>query len=195
MAVETVQAVTPLNKKILYTEEQVDAVIDRMAGSVIETYQGVNPLFVCLLRGGAPFSAKLMSAISRQDPRFQPELDYMTVRTYGNEREPRPPQIVMDVSPSTKVAGRHVILLDDVLDTGVTAEFATEHFLDRGADDVSLAVLVKKLRHRTAYGEPSLFGVETPDIWLTGMGLDDAQLGKEANRWAGYIAVANGSPE
>jgi hypoxanthine phosphoribosyltransferase len=182
----------PLYKEILVDEERVDARIDEMAGTALERYDsGPRPLYICLLRGGAPFSAAFMRAITRRDPRAHPELDYMTVRTYDKGREPKPPEIVMDVSPSTTVEGRRAVLLDDVLDSGVTADATARHLLERGATGVDLVVLVQKLRDRVSYAAASLFGFELPDVWLTGMGLDDPQEGKEALRWAGYIAVAN----
>jgi hypoxanthine phosphoribosyltransferase len=185
----------PLYKEILVDEAGVDARIGEMAGTVVDRYAGRNPLFVCLLRGGAPFSAALMRKITEHDPHFHPELDYMTVRTYAQEREPRPPEIVMGPSPSTVVEGRPVVLLDDVLDTGTTADFTTRYFIEHGATSVGLIVLAQKLQARATHGQASLFGFETPgEVWLTGMGLDDAGVAREGNRWAGYIAVANDSP-
>jgi hypoxanthine phosphoribosyltransferase len=181
----------PLYKQLIADEQQVNRRIDELAATIIEQYHGKQPLFVCLLRGGAPFASRLLFSIARQDPHFHPEVDYMTIKTYGDTRSDHPSELVMDLSPSTAVAGRDVILLDDVLDKGVTAEFARDTLQQKhGAKEVRCAVLVQKTLHRTHYGDAWLFGFEAPADWLTGMGLDDARLAPEGNRWASFIAIA-----
>ncbi|HSW80249.1 MAG TPA: phosphoribosyltransferase family protein [Candidatus Saccharimonadales bacterium] len=179
-------------KKLLQSKEQVNQRIGEIADEIIKRYEAANPLFVCLLRGGAPFATKLMFAITEKKSDFQPELDYMTVKTYGDERVDKQPELVMDLSPNTDVAGRMVILLDDVLDKGITAEFATNYLMQiHSAEKVDLVVLVQKLRERKTVQNATIFGFELPDVWLTSMGMDDARLSKEANRWRGDIAEAN----
>jgi hypoxanthine phosphoribosyltransferase len=188
-----------LYERILFTEEEVSARIEAMAAEVINRYlpedtTSNKPLFVCLLRGGAPFSMRLMSAIARQAPHFHPELDYMTVRTYGDGRNAKQPELVMDLSPHTEVAGRPIVVLDDLLDTGRTAGFVTDSLRERGAGPIELCVLVQKdkANREQTFDGVIHYGFVTPDVWLTGMGMNDTReaLGHEGNRWAGYIAVA-----
>lgn len=177
---------------IIASEDQVTNRIDELAAEIITKYKAKNPLFICLLRGGAPFATRLMFAITARDPEFHPEMDYLSVKTYGDERTDKQPELLADILASTKPAGRPVIVLDDVLDKGVTAAFAHQHMTERhGAASVDLVVLIQKNRDRTAYPNASLNGFEAPDDWLTGMGLDDATIAKEANRWAGYVAIAS----
>jgi len=179
-------------KNLLASEDEVAKRIDELAAQIIKQYKDKRPLFVCLLRGGAPFTARLMFAIAKIDPDFHPELDYMTIKTYGNERTSRPPELIADLLPSTEVAGRHVILLDDVLDTGVTADFTHQYMIEhQQAASVDMIVLVQKDVPRQTYPKATLWGFDAPAEWLTGMGMDDARVGKEGNRWAGYIAIAH----
>lgn len=186
------QPTPQLYKQLVADAEAVDRRVDELAVQVIERYKGTNPLFVCLLRGGAPFASKLMFSISRQDPNFYPEMDYMTIKTYGDERTSQPPELIMDLSPSTDAQGRQVILLDDVLDKGITAEFARDTLVGRhGAAGVDCVVLIQKNHRREHYGDATLYGFESPPDWLTGMGLDDVRIAVEANRWAGFVALAN----
>lgn len=162
-----------------------------LATDIIKSYQGRKPLFICLLRGGAPFSTRLMFAIAAKDPYFHPELDYMTVRTYGSELKAKPPEIIMDLSPSTDLDTRSVVLLDDILDTGTTASFVSDELTKRGAPSVDICILVRKQRPQSPFAGQILAGFTTPPEWQTGMGLDDPRICNEANRWAGYIALAN----
>lgn len=172
------------------TEAEVTTRIDELAREIIARYSGQNPLFVCMLRGGAPFATRLMFAIERADPNFCPEMDYITTKTYGNARVDKQPELLTDVQPGTTVTGRTVILLDDVLDKGVTAEFASQVMHSKGAAQVDLIVLAQKNRERTAFKEATLYGFEAPEDWLTGMGMDNASEAKESHRWGGYIVIS-----
>jgi len=179
-------------KQLLADAAAVNARIDELAAEVIKRYKGTHPLFVCLLRGGAPFASKLMFSVTRQDPTFYPELDYMTIRTYGDGRTDKPTELIMDLSPGTNAAGRQVVLLDDVLDKGLTAEFAQQVLTEKhGALGVDCVVLIQKNHKREHYGDATLYGFDSPPDWLTGMGLDDVRIAPEANRWAEFIALAH----
>lgn len=177
-------------KELLHSEEEVDARIGEMAAEILENYDS-SPLFVCLMRGGAPFSAQLMREITRQDPNFHPEMDYMTISTYGSDRESKRPRVVMDIDPRTEIEGREAILLDDVFDEGNTVKFARDHLRGLGAAAVKVAVLGDKGKEMPEdIPRPEMVGFNLPDEWLTGMGMDDAGLKHEANRWMGGIGIS-----
>ncbi len=189
----------PIYQEMLYAGPVVAARIHEIGGMIIESYRDVNPLFVCLQRGGNPFASQLMFSIAAQAPSFHPVMDYMTVATYANSRVPKKPKIKLDLAPSTVVKDRPTIMLDDVLDTGVTGAFVEKHLYRCGAASVDLIVLVQKIKaernKRKVWQNATISGFETPDVWLTGYGMDDARLGKEANRWLAGIAIANGGQE
>lgn len=182
-----------LFREKLADEHQVATEIDVLAGELIAEFKGTNPLFVCLLRGGMPFATQLMFAITKRDPYFNPELDYMTVSRYGSTLTPiAVPKVVMDLSYKTTIINRPVIVLDDIIDKGETYAFTKKHLESKGAEKVYMAALVRR-----ELAEPREFDTDyycfnvTSQEWLTGMGLDDPRLGKEANRWAQYVAIAN----
>lgn len=170
----------------LASAEEVTHEIDRLAAEIVKDYD-TTPLFVALLRGAAPFATKLMFAITRQSPDFQPELDYMMVSTYGEGQQAGEPHIVTDLAPNTIVHGRKVVILDDVLDKGITAEFVTAHLKSRGAADIKLAVLCEKKTNRLTDATADYCGFSFDDNWLVGMGLDDASTVKEGYRWCDRI--------
>lgn len=165
--------------------EQVDIIIDRLAQQLLDNYPS-SPLFVVLLRGGAPFAAKLMFAITRLSPAYHPELDYMLVSTYGQNRTASQPVVVTDIAPTTIVDGRDVVILDDVIDRGITSDFVRELFMSRSARSVKLAVLANKTPIGRV-GGADYVGLDTSDQWLIGMGLDDAKSGHEHYRWTESI--------
>jgi hypoxanthine phosphoribosyltransferase len=174
----------------ILTEGEVNQIISLMALELRAKYKDKDPLFVCLLKGGAPFAAKLMHAIATQDPYFHPELDYMIISTYEDERVGRQPRIVTDLAPHTKATGREIAILDDVYDHGDTSNFAKQHLLSIGASEVDIVTLALKDIEGRTFPEPDMYGFKSGDVWLTGMGMDDAHLANEANRWMGGIAIS-----
>ena len=175
--------------QLLHDSEEIQQHIGQMASEITAQYDGEHPLFVALLRGGAPFASRLMIEIARQAPDFHPELDYMMTSRYPSGTNPAgETEIVMDVSPTTEVKNRTVIILDDVLDMGETAKTVRDHMLDLGARYVALAVLVEKdIAVRTADVEADYVGFRGETGWLVGYGMNDSAIATEAYRWADGI--------
>lgn len=177
--------------KQLATQTQIDHAIKNLASELIKEFGDSQPLFVALLRGAMPFASKLMFEITKQAPDMHPELDYMMTSTYGDGRETNTPHIVTDLAPSTQVEGRTIIIVDDVLDKGVTATLVTRHLIDQGAAHVKIAVLVEKdiERENAKHADYACFHVG-PE-WLVGMGLDDASTAKDGYRWLDEIRIVS----
>ncbi len=181
-----------LYKELLFTEAEVDARIAEMAAEITERYDPSTTIFVSLLNGAQPFTSKLMYAIQAHRPDYHPNVQSMIVSRYGINREPGQLRLVTDLPAEYRdLNGYHVVVLDDLIDGGETLAFAREHLLSYGATGVEYVVLVRKQKDRPVPPALAMHGFETPDRWLTGMGMDDIRLGREANRWAGWIAIAN----
>ena len=181
-----------LYKKLLFTQSEVEARISEMASEIVRAYDPAETLFVSLLNGAQPFASKLMYAIQLQDPYFHPNIQSLIISRYGLSREPGKIRVVTDLPPDNRdLTGRHVVLIDDLIDAGETLKYARQHLLEYKAKQVDSIVLVKKIKDPAVDGGVAMFGFEAPDEWITGMGMDDERLGREANRWAGWIAIAN----
>ena len=110
----------------------------------------------------------------------------MMVSTYGQAQTAKEPIVVTDLAPTTTVAGRDIVVIDDVIDLGVTSDFVSQLLSERGATSVKLAVLASKsVPSRTSQAD--YVGFEAGDKWLGGMGLDDAKSGNEYYRWLDEI--------
>lgn len=173
------------NYDLIANEQQVDEIINGLAEQIISNHP-TSPLFVALLRGAAPFASKLMFAITKLKADYHPELDYMMVSTYGHDRTASQPVVVTDLAPSTTVNGRSVIVLDDVIDLGITSDFVKDLLLSRGAKSVELAVLAAKVVPERQ-SQADYCGFDAGDKWLVGMGLDDAKVANEAYRWTSGV--------
>lgn len=169
------------------TSEQVNQKIDTIAAQIIKDFPDTNPLFVALLHGAAPFAAKLMHAVVHASPDYHPDMTSMIVSTYGSEQTAGEPHIVTDLPPKMTVAGRDVVIIDDVLDKGITADFVQQHLRIRGANAIKVAVLCDKLTQRERDVTADYVGFTFNDNWLVGMGMDDAKSAHEAYRWLDEI--------
>jgi hypoxanthine phosphoribosyltransferase len=180
-------------KAILYSEEQVSQRIDEMAAEVVARYRETKTIFVSLLNGAQPFTAKLMFAIQRLDPNFHPNVQSMIISHYGPNREPGPMRVVTDLPPEYRdLSGVHAVVLEDLIDRGGTLHYAAHHLRACGAVSVESIVLVRKHKEPPVASNIVMVGFDDlPDVWLTGMGMDDQSTATEANRWAGWIAIAN----
>lgn len=178
---------------LVASSAEVTSHIARMASDIIAAHPTDRPLFVALLHGAAPFATQLMFEIARQAPDFHPDIDYMMVTTYGAGQHAGTPRIVTDIDPRTIVAGRTVIVLDDVLDKGITAHFVQQHLAAMKATRIELAVLVDKKAHRHHDIRADYSGLQADDEWMVGMGMDDADLTHEGHRWLNEIRQINRS--
>lgn len=176
--------------RLVHSNKEVKKGIRRLASEITADYNGDNsdyandPLFVALLLGGAPFATDLMKEMTIQAPEFHPRLDYMmTSRVNEDPLKEEQTKIIKGLTPGTELKG-NVIILDSVLDMGVTARAVRDYLLKMGAGYVRLAVLIEKETPRTVDIEAdyAVFRNE-PDSWLVGMGMADTAISSEAKRW------------
>lgn len=120
----------------MYTAAEVDAAVDRVAAQLAVRLWDAHPLVVCLMNGGLPFTADLLRRFY-----FDLELDYMHLSRYEGVRGGAV-RVVRDLQ--RPLAGRTVLLVDDVLEEGVTLRAAQDAVAVRGAAQVVTAVLVRK---------------------------------------------------
>ena len=140
---------------ILYSEEQVSQRIDELASDVIARYRDTKTIFVSLLNGAQPFTAKLMFAIQRLEPNFHPNVQSMIISHYGPNREPGPMRVVTDLPPEYReLSGVLAVVLDDLVDRGATLQYAAEHLRACGAEMAGRtpAACRRQLRQVTARG-------------------------------------------
>ncbi len=179
--------------EILYKSDEIKQRTGRVAREIAARFQpggdfDDTPLFIALLKGGAPFATDLMRELTQQYPNMHPELEYMATSRYPTGENPiGEAEIVVDIAPE-KVKNRNVVVVDDVLDMGDTYHKVREHLLGLGARYIALAVLVEKDIQRQNGIEADFVGFKDVTGWLVGYGMNDGATAPEAYRWADYIA-------
>jgi hypoxanthine phosphoribosyltransferase len=149
----------------LYSSEAVEAALDRMARDITARLAGTNPLLVCIMTGGVVPFGKLLPRLQ-----FPLEIDYVHATRYGLQLHGG--QLQWRVGPSQTPSGRPVLLVDDILDEGATLAGIEARYRDEGAHEVYKAVLVIKERQRALNVPIDFGGVEVPDRYVFGYGMD-----------------------
>ena len=160
-------------ERILFTEEQLRERVCELGRQIAGDHAGDHAaerlLVVGVLRGAVVFMADLVRAIE-----LPIEMDFVAASSYGDAATSSGEvRMVKDLSAS--VEGRHVLIVEDVLDTGATLRLLSEQLAERNAASVQIAVLLRKQRASQDAIECRYVGFECPDEFVVGYGLDFAQ--------------------
>ena len=157
-------------EKVLISEEEIREIIGRLGEQISHDSAGKNPLVVAVLRGAFVFTADLMRAIT-----VPCAVDFMAVSSYGNGvKSSGVVRIVKDLD--TEIAGRDVLIAEDILDSGLTLSYLVELLKGRGARSIKIcAFAVKDIANHTAAVVPDYVGTHVPDEFIVGYGLDFAE--------------------
>lgn len=152
---------------LLAGEVEVAAAIGRLATEITEHLKDANPLLLCIMNGGLIFAGQLLTKLV-----FPLEVDYVHATRYGHEVNGA--HLDWTARPRLDLQGRTVLLLDDILDEGVTLAAIANYCRQQGAARVLMAVLVEKLHLRkvTPGMRADFSGLEVGDRFLFGYGLD-----------------------
>lgn len=166
--------------RALLTAEQVQARIVEMAAEIEAAYTGDNDIhFICVLRGGFIFMADLVRAMG---PRAT--MDFIAVSSYGNQtRTTGEVRLLKDLD--TGIEGRDVIIVEDIVDTGLTLTYLQDILRARAPKSLRTACLLSKPSRRQVNVMVEYIGFEIEDHFVVGFGLDYA----ERYRNLPYIAV------
>ena len=155
---------------IIYSKEEIQDIIARLGNQISVDYAEKNPLVVTVLRGAFVFTADLIRAIS-----VPCTVDFMAVSSYGDGvKSSGVVRIVKDLD--TKVEGRHIIIAEDILDSGLTLSYLCDLLRARKPASIEIvAFAVKDIPDRRPAVEPKYVGCHVPNEFVVGYGLDYAE--------------------
>jgi hypoxanthine phosphoribosyltransferase len=153
--------------ELLYTANEVEAALDRMARSIEEQLKDKNPVIICVMIGGLIPMANLLLRLN-----FPLEVDYVHATRYGSTIHGG--ELTWKVRPSVNLVNRTVLIVDDILDAGVTLSAIIQEIKNTGASEVYSAVLVDKHHKRDPQGlqQADFVGLEVDDHYIFGYGMD-----------------------
>ncbi|HEY0827867.1 MAG TPA: hypoxanthine phosphoribosyltransferase [Bacilli bacterium] len=156
-------------QEVLYSEEQIQQKIVELGAQITQDYQGRNPLVICVLKGAFIFIADLVKKID-----IPVELDFMAVSSYGlATKSTGVVKIVKDLD--VPVEGRHVIIVEDIIDSGLTLSYLMDVLERRNALSIAVVTLFDKPERRTVGLEADYTGFILKDAFVVGYGLDYAE--------------------
>jgi len=161
---------TELLAETLITPEQLQARIAELGAEFSQDYAGKDLLLICILRGGVMFLTDLVRHIS-----VPHMMDFMAVSSYGAGARKSSGQVRITMDLSLDIAGRNVVLVEDIVDTGTTMAWLCDHFRQCGARTVKICALIDKKERRLVPVEVDYVGFVLEQGFLVGYGLDCAE--------------------
>jgi hypoxanthine phosphoribosyltransferase len=158
-------AATLAQAELLHSAEAVNAAVERVAGQIAQRLADKNPLLLCVLNGGVPFAGQLMMRL-----RFPLDFDSIRVTRYGQETSGG--ALSWLALPQTPVEGRTVLLVDDILDEGLTLAAIVERLREQGAAACYTAVAVEKRKRGEKPLQADFVALTVPDRYVFGYGMD-----------------------
>jgi len=167
---------------ILFSEDQIQSRVREMGAELAQRYQGKTPLMVGILKGATPFLVDLARAMD-----LHLEMDFLQVSSYGAGTTSTG-EVRLDKDLGAPIEGRHLILVEDTVDTGRTLSYLMDLLRRRRPASLILVSLLDKPSRRVIDVHPDLVGFSIEDPFVVGYGLEVA----EALRNLPYVAIYHG---
>ena len=155
-------------ESILFTQEQIQNKVKELAAQLKEVYADKDPIFVGVLKGVVLFFADMIREID-----FPCQIDFMWISSYGSGTESSGcMNVKKDVS--TDLKGRHVVILEDIFDTGNSLDFTYKHLLTKEPASLRICTFLDKPERRNPAVtlKPDYVGYTIPNAFVVGYGLD-----------------------
>ena len=156
-------------QSVLYTKEQLEKRVSELGAEITRDYAGKNPIVIGILKGAATFTTDIVRHI---DTPLQ--MDFMMVSSYGAGTQSSG-TVRIRKDADADIRGRHVIVCEDIIDSGLTMSNLFEMLQTRKPASLKLCALLSKLARREVEVKIDYCGWEVPDEFLVGYGLDYAE--------------------
>lgn len=166
------------NLEVLFDEKAIAQRVEALGKEITADYEGKDLLVIAILKGSFMFFSDLLKKID-----LPLEIDFMAAKSYGDNTHPGEVHIVKDLDKA--IEGRHILIVEDILDTGQTLHALYKLLEVRGAASLKTCTFLDKPARRTTDFYADYKGYEIPDYFVVGYGLDYA----ERYRNLPYVAV------
>ncbi len=155
-------------ERVLISEEEIQGKVEELAKILDEEYEDKNPLMICILKGSIPFFADLMKKMT-----IPMQVDTMSVSSYGNKTVSGEVKMIKDLDKS--IFGRHVIIVEDIIDSGHTLFYLKNLLSQRNPASIKICTLLDKFERRETSIEADYKAFDIDDYFVVGYGLDYAE--------------------
>jgi hypoxanthine phosphoribosyltransferase len=152
--------------RVLVSKEEIQTAVERLGRQITQDYQGKDLFVIGVLKGGFMFMADLVRAID-----LPIQLDFIAVSSYGSATKTSSVvRMIKDIDKS--LDGKHLLIVEDIIDSGVTLKYLKEMFATRGPLSIKICTIFDKPSRRKVEMVGDYVGVEIPDEYVIGYGLD-----------------------
>lgn len=151
---------------VLLSKEEIASKVSELAGEIQDYFKKEDIVVICILKGASVFTMDLIRKIENDVI-----LDFMIVSSYGMETKSSGiVKIIKDVD--VFVENKNVLIVEDIIDTGLTLKYLKDYFQRRGCKDFKICTLLDKAEKRTSDIVPDFIGFTIPDKFVVGYGID-----------------------
>ena len=152
-------------KEVLITEEEIQNKVKVLGEKITEDYRDKDLFLLGILKGAVPFMADIMRKID-----LDLEYDFMDVSSYQGTRSMGEVRILKDIS--TSIVGKDILIVEDIIDTGITLSYLTKVLKSRGANSIEIVTMLSKPSRRKIDLPVKYNGYEIEDYFVIGYGMD-----------------------
>ena len=156
-------------ERVLFTSEELVRRAEEIGRQITQDYKGEEVTVIGILKGSFMFLSDVLKNVD-----LEPTLDFVTVQSDGNDTTSGELRLTKDISADIK--GRHVILVEDILDSGKTLKFVKDLFLEREPASIKVCTLLNKKVRKSEVIKADYIGFDVDNVFVVGYGLDYAQL-------------------
>lgn len=152
--------------RVLVSKEEIQQAVERLGKQITEDYQGKELFVIGVLKGGFMFMADLVRAIN-----LPLQLDFIAVSSYGSSTKTSGVvRLIKDIDKP--IEGKHLLIVEDIIDSGITLKYLKEMFATRSPSSIKICTIFDKPSRRKVDMVGDYVGVEIPDEYVIGYGLD-----------------------
>lgn len=155
-----------MREEVLFTREDISKRVRELGEEITRDYDGKEILVVSLLKGAFVFTADLVREIN-----LPVEIDFLTTSSYGHGQESSG-NVKFITDLTVEVKGKDVLIVDDIMDSGITMNEVKEYILSKNPNSVKVCTMLDKPSRRTVELTPDYVGYEIPDVFIVGYGLN-----------------------
>ena len=151
---------------LLFTKDEIAAAVSRLASEIGRDYLTKHPLLIAVLKGSFVFLADLVRQLD-----FPLEIEFVRLSSYGKDTESSG-RVKMAPGAPSQIRGRHVLVIEDIIDTGLTAAFLLDYLRRKKPASLKLCSLTDKPERRRVMVNIDYRGLTVPDKFIAGYGID-----------------------
>lgn len=152
--------------QVLISEQELQQRVEQLGVEISKEYDGKDPIFICVLKGAFMFMTDLVRFLD-----FPLSIDFLRVSSYGNQFVTSG-EVKMELDLAASIANRHVVLVEDIVDTGLTLDYLKKNLLTRNPASLRVCALLHKPTNNIKISTVEYVGFTIPSDFVVGYGLD-----------------------